>query len=394
MKDGKQKNIVFKKLYNFFDQFSIELRNNTFVLCVSGGRDSMCLYDVFMTLKSIGAIESYRVVHFNHAFRDESLLEARELQKIFTRDQVSYEIVDLTVPKENNFEMNAREARYNYLDNCLKENELCCFGHHLNDHFEWSLMRMFRSGDDDYAKGMPRVRLPYVRPLSFVSRDEITEYVEKYNITYFEDYSNGDDFADRNYIRNQLTPLIAKRFPNYLNFYLSRQNINDHLAQENSLKIVSDSLIYRVLFSKNKLSPSSITQIKEQIKLMSNSERGSLTREVEKLIRAFNSGKKGPMLFSGNVYCWLDSPFMIFYKMPLCVSLGPIIISSLSSVGNRSIFVAKLLAQAEFLPFVCFSDKNHHKKDLVPKKLPKPFSEYAAKNNFFSLSDIYHALPE
>lgn len=394
MKDGKQKNIVFKKLCNFFDQFNIELNKHTFVLCVSGGQDSMCLYDVFMTLKSMGAIESFRVVHFNHAIRDESLLEARALEKIFIRDQVSFEIVDLNISKENNLEMNAREARYNYLGKCLKENELCCFGHHLNDHFEWTLMRMFRSGDDDYAKGMPRVRGPYVRPLSFVSRDEITEYVKKYSITFFEDFSNGDDFADRNYIRNQLTPLIAKRFPNYLNFYLSRQNINDHLAHENSLKIVSDSLIYRIVFSKNKLSPSYITQIKEQIKLMSNSGRGSLTREVEKLIFAFNSGKKGPMLFSGNVYCWLDSPFMIFYKMPLCVTLRPVIISSLSSVGNRSTFIANLLARAEFLPFVYFSDNSQHKKDLVPKKLPKPFSELAAKNNYFCLSDIYHALPE
>lgn len=82
-------------------------------------------------------------------------------------------------------------------------------GHHLDDHTETFLMRLF-SGTK--AKGLSSIRKwqdgLWYRPLLRVSKALIYREAETLNIPYLEDQSNQDNRFNRNLIRNQLIPLI------------------------------------------------------------------------------------------------------------------------------------------------------------------------------------------
>jgi tRNA(Ile)-lysidine synthase len=51
------------------------------------------------------------------------------------------------------------------------------------------------------------------RPLLDVSREEILAYAKKHRLEWIEDESNAQDKFTRNFVRRQLGPLIASRFP-------------------------------------------------------------------------------------------------------------------------------------------------------------------------------------
>ncbi len=225
--------IVYKNLIKFFDDYNIDL-DCQFVLSVSGGKDSMVLYYLFNDLYSSGKIPKFRVIHFNHQSRQESDSESKFVKNICIKDRIDCEVANLGLGSNlKNFESVAREARYSFIEENLKGDEICCFGHHLNDHFEWSLMRFFRSGENDFLKGMPCYRHPLCRPLSYSSVEEIIDFCKQFKVQYVEDLSNFDNFADRNYVRNNLVPTISNRFPNYLNFFLDRMKyFNDCDATE------------------------------------------------------------------------------------------------------------------------------------------------------------------
>jgi tRNA(Ile)-lysidine synthase len=54
-----------------------------------------------------------------------------------------------------------------------------------------------------------------LRPLLNVTRDEIVAYARARKLKWIEDESNVDGHYDRNYLRHEVLPLIAERFPAY-----------------------------------------------------------------------------------------------------------------------------------------------------------------------------------
>ena len=396
--------IVYKNFTRFLNDFNIEL-DSLFVLSVSGGKDSMCLYHLFKSLYKSGKIKKFRVIHFNHQLRGESESEAFLVKKTCEADFIECKVVELDIdPSLNNLEKVARDARYNFFQKSLLENEICCLGHHLNDHFEWSMMRFFRSGENDFLRGMPCYRHPFCRPLSYSSVNDIESYVKEHNIIHAEDSSNLDDFADRNYLRNKIVPLISNRFPNYLNFFMHRMKISVDLktdAQFVSIKYQSSDLepLYisnnYSIYHCSQLEKSDVDYLKDIIKALSAVKRGSLTREVSKLISAYNHKKIGPMLFSGDVLCWLDWPFMIFYKKNYQENFKYLSPSSCITIQDRESLMQFLIVRAEVEPFI-FVNKavfnNINRKKL--RRPPRCFSYLERYENIYSIGSIFSALPD
>lgn len=386
------RHIVFKKMLKFFDEHQINLHSN-FLLSISGGRDSMCLFFLFLELKKIGKIKNFRAIHFNHKARAESFDEAKIMKNIFIENNIDFEIIELDLDLKNgSFEQVAREARYGILDKILKPNEICLLGHHLDDHFEWAMMRFFRSGENDFITGMPNYRFPYCRPLSDVSRLEINNFISEFNIQFLEDKTNSESHADRNFIRNNISPLIRERFPHYLEFFLSRKNERLVLIKN---QIVDNNIIFRhsefftILFFDQNLKPNNSPHLKSAIKLMSSTQRGSIDREVQKLITAFNSNKTGPMQFSGKVLCWINNPFLIFFRENQIPIHNFIQIDSLKSVSKEQ-FLELLRDSIDLTPLVKVRDLG--KKELNSLKIRKIPLKLTDLEGVFSIGDIYNAL--
>ena len=56
-----------------------------------------------------------------------------------------------------------------------------------------------------------------VRPFLGVSKKEILDYLKKHNIDYIKDDSNLSSDFDRNYLRNEIFPMLEKKWNNFSN---------------------------------------------------------------------------------------------------------------------------------------------------------------------------------
>jgi len=100
-------------------------------------------------------------------------------------------------------------------------------GHHADDNAEWVLMNLLRGSGPAGLAGIPPVRpleitsgrdtssgaLPTViRPLIYVTRTEILDYLKRHSIAFRVDASNTDLRYSRNRIRHELLPLLKSSY--------------------------------------------------------------------------------------------------------------------------------------------------------------------------------------
>ena len=395
-----EKHSVYQKFCQFFHENSVEFKANH-LLSLSGGRDSICLFHLFLEARRENKIGSFRAIHFNHGARLESDKEELFVRKICENNNVELFVVSLNLKMDGNFEQTAREKRYQKIDDLIEDNEVCSLGHHLDDCFEWSLMRFFRSGDEDFIKGIPKVREHFIRPMSSISRREIDELIKEFDIPFIEDGSNSDTRFDRNHLRQTVIPEIRDRYPNYLDFYLSRrESFLSHFnkaSSRNELKLIIRGEKSSIFFVDPTCGLKSFHSnfLKEEIIKLSKNKRGSLTRELNKLVSAFNAGKKGPMQFSGDCFIWLDKPFLIIYKSEFLDHLEVLHLEELSSYSNREGFVHALQKLSAVCPFI-YQNLNNKKARQKPVKstVPSSFGKCLSLENIYSLGDVYKSLPD
>ncbi|MGY8806996.1 MAG: tRNA lysidine(34) synthetase TilS, partial [Gammaproteobacteria bacterium] len=112
----------------------------------------------------------------------------------------------------------ARKARYKVFSDILKEGEQLLLGHHANDVTETILIRMFRGTGIDGLEGPALTRRVgkgvLIRPLLDLTKIELLEYLKNNEISFIEDSSNFESNQDRNFIRNDIIPLIEERWKN------------------------------------------------------------------------------------------------------------------------------------------------------------------------------------
>lgn len=199
-------------------------RNQTYLLAVSGGRDSMVLWHL---LKRAG-YENLVVCHVNHLLRgaasdsDEAFVktEAGRREDDFRATRID---IDTKADEEGiSLELAAREARYAWF--ATLANELSCprviLGHHADDQVETVIMNFFRGAGGRGLSGMTALsernegwgKMQLFRPLLGIFREEIDQYASQNRILFCEDESNRENFALRNRVRHRLMPELEKVF--------------------------------------------------------------------------------------------------------------------------------------------------------------------------------------
>lgn len=292
--------------------------HGSYLLAVSGGRDSMMLLD---SLRRAIDGDLLNIICVDYKTGQSG---AKLVSEYCLKYQLKFKI--LTIPTKllrSNFEHQARLYRYEQFNHYLKQNHdaKCYLGHHIDDSYEWSLLQMFKSTNIHKSIGIPLVNDRYIRPLMCFSRDHINQYMTKYDVPFVEDLSNGDLHYERNFIRHTLVKEIKERYPKYLERYCVRakQMALDcdklHMVVKSTdLRIESDKFGGVILYRKNYSNDMSgyISEITSIIEKLSESERGLLYRETEKLLAAFKVGRSGPMHFSGGVKVFLFSNVLYF----------------------------------------------------------------------------------
>lgn len=214
-------------------------QNDTVVCALSGGVDSMVLFDV---LKRLPLDLNIIVAHVNHNKRNESINEYKEIELLCEEHNVIFEGLELEKDIQGNFHDVSRKRRYEFFYKVAVKHHATSIvlGHHNDDQLETILMRIVRgSSFGGYAGIKDEIMYKDVviqRPLLSLTKEDILQYAKKENITYFEDSSNTNPVYTRNRFRNDIIPLIKEENPNIqkqINQFSEYMNMAEEFVSKN-----------------------------------------------------------------------------------------------------------------------------------------------------------------
>ncbi|WP_299773245.1 tRNA lysidine(34) synthetase TilS [uncultured Pseudoteredinibacter sp.] len=197
-------------------------------LCIaySGGLDSSVLLRTVVELRDKGLLGDciLKAIHVNHGLSDlanswqgHCKAQCQQLGVEFYSQKVSLD--DATIKSAGGLEAAARTARYQVFEQFMVGGDILLQGHHQDDQAETLLLRLMRGAGPKGLASIPSIRSLSVgllaRPLLDVPRRLLEQCAEELNLTWVEDPSNQDSRIDRNFLRNQVLPLLQERWPGF-----------------------------------------------------------------------------------------------------------------------------------------------------------------------------------
>ena len=215
----RRKVMTFKKVYD--NMKAITKAGDIIGVACSGGRDSISLLNYLNSIREDLDIEVV-CVNINHSIRDTSERDTRFVAEFCRENRIRcYKFVidsyNLARTRHLTLEQAAREGRYETFRALIKKGlvDKIALGHHMSDQAETVLMHILRGAGLNGASGMAMTSEgTFIRPMLNVSRAEIDEYIAENALTFVEDETNADSTYTRNFIRNEIFPMLETKFPN------------------------------------------------------------------------------------------------------------------------------------------------------------------------------------
>ena len=195
-------------------------RSQTYLVGVSGGRDSMAL---FHALKRLG-FQKLVVCHLDHGLRGKrSRADADFVTKQAALLGCGIESArartrEFAKATGRSIETAARDLRHTFFLECSKRRHCrrLLLAHHADDQVETCLFNFLRGSG---AAGLAGMRpesaqngLRVIRPMLEIPRSEISGFVAANGIAFREDHTNAEIEHTRNRIRNLVVPAITEAF--------------------------------------------------------------------------------------------------------------------------------------------------------------------------------------
>lgn len=209
------------------------------VLGLSGGPDSMCLFDVLMRLSEEKKLKIYPV-HINHglrpveADRDQEYVENVCGQRGVICRSFSVDCHSMAEELKMTDEEAGRKARYDAFFETAKDisDSICkdtgcseqealaqvkiAVAHNADDQAETVLFRILRGTGIDGISGISHSRrergFDVIRPILDITREEIEKYCEERKLSPVIDGTNSQALYTRNRIRLELIPFLEREY--------------------------------------------------------------------------------------------------------------------------------------------------------------------------------------
>lgn len=185
----------------------------------SGGLDSTVLLHQLYRLRQNQPF-SLRAIYVHHGLSthaDEWLEHCRRLCEAWEIPFISRR-VQLCNGK-NGVEAEARQRRYQVFREELRQGEALVTAHHQDDQCETLMLALKRGSGPAGLAAMPMAHIRegfyHLRPILDYSRQQLESYARSHQLTWIEDESNQDDRYDRNFLRLNVLPLLAQRWPHF-----------------------------------------------------------------------------------------------------------------------------------------------------------------------------------
>jgi len=215
-----------QKLKEFVRFHHLISAEQTVLLAVSGGIDSMVMLYIFIKLCKCGDTQ-IKAVHVNHQLRGEE----SEGDERFVAEKCKEMNIPLFVEHVDvisyahehglSKQAAARILRYESLEKIRQQ--ACAHSvataHNADDNAETLLLNIMRGTGIHGLAGIPIKRNTgcIIRPLLFATRNEIEKYAVENKIEYRNDSSNASLAYQRNLLRHSIIPVLEKRVPHIIN---------------------------------------------------------------------------------------------------------------------------------------------------------------------------------
>jgi tRNA(Ile)-lysidine synthase len=190
------------------------------VVALSGGVDSVVLLDVVArAARQLRCRVS--ALHVNHQLSPNARRWEAFCRRLCRARSIPFRSARVKVRRGDSIEAAARSARYAVF--AREDCEFIVLAHHRDDQVETLLLQLLRGAGVKGLAAMPAVRkadgrrqkVEILRPFLDATREDILQYARTRKLRWIEDESNQDIYFHRNFLRHEVLPVIARRFPAY-----------------------------------------------------------------------------------------------------------------------------------------------------------------------------------
>ncbi len=214
---------MLNKVDRYIQQENLLSHNNTYLLALSGGIDSVVLFHLLLNLRI-----SFQVAHVNFQLRGyHSNLDMNFCKELCQSHNIPIFIHQADTQKiakneKLSIQMAARKIRYDYFQELITQHAFSGLitAHHLNDQAENMFIYLLRNNIYAAFYGIPsldtRGSYPKIRPLMCCNKNEILSFAIETNLYWREDLSNASNKYLRNNIRNNIIQDLIIQNSNFL----------------------------------------------------------------------------------------------------------------------------------------------------------------------------------
>lgn len=160
-------------------------------------------------------------VYVNHQISPNALAWQSHCQQVCADLGIAFSAHAVDVDTSCNVEEHARNARYFVFSSHLTSRDCLVLAHHQDDQAETVLLQLFRGAGLDGMSAMlefmPWEQANLARPLLPFSKQELLDYARSHQLKWIEDESNQSNAYTRNFVRQDVMPLLMDRWPGISN---------------------------------------------------------------------------------------------------------------------------------------------------------------------------------
>lgn len=211
---------------NFLEQLeSCIHESRPLMVGLSGGIDSVVLLHLCWQTRILYPSLSLAALHIHHGLSQNGDQWSDFCEQLCQQWQIPLYIhrVKVLTPARSSLEEQARKVRYQWFEYYAKQGYDIVLAHHQNDQSETFLLNLKRGSGVAGLAAMPARRDltddirsgALLRPLLHFNRQQIENYAQLAQLEHIEDESNWDTRFDRNFLRQQIIPMLEQRWPQF-----------------------------------------------------------------------------------------------------------------------------------------------------------------------------------
>lgn len=178
----------------------------------SGGLDSSVLLHA-VSRHAVAARLRLSALHVHHGLSSHADDWADSCRQVCASLGVSITVIRVDVPARSGEGIEAAARRLRHKALADQPADWILLAHHADDQAETVLHNLLRGTGVRGAAAMPESRGRVLRPLLGLGRDVLVEYATSHDLAWIEDESNADLRYTRNFLRREIIPAMAVRFP-------------------------------------------------------------------------------------------------------------------------------------------------------------------------------------